>query len=158
MSALSDVDRRVAAALRRAGDSVIGNTLVVAVSGGPDSVALLRSLERLSSPFELHLHVAHLDHDFRGEEAVEDARFVAALAGELDYPAPSRSKTRPSTKPDARSPLSSNSPGKCGTHFLLPPPAGLARPSWLWATLQTIKRKPYCCTFFAAPASMGFAA
>ena len=86
MSALSDVDRLVGAALRRAGDSVIGNTLVVAVSGGPDSVALLRSLDRLSSPFELHLHVAHLDHDFRGEEAVEDARFVAALAGELGLP------------------------------------------------------------------------
>ena len=86
MSALSDVDRLVAAALRRAEDSVIGNTLVVAVSGGPDSVALLRSLDRLSRPFELHLHVAHLDHDFRGEEAVEDARFVAALAGELGLP------------------------------------------------------------------------
>ena len=86
MSALSDVDRSVAAALRRVGDSVIGNTLLVAVSGGPDSVALLRSLNRLSGPFELHLHVAHLDHDFRGHEAVEDARFVAALAGELGLP------------------------------------------------------------------------
>ena len=68
------------------GDAAIGHTLVAAVSGGPDSVALLRSLHRLSDPFDLTIHVAHLDHDFRGEEAVEDARFVAALAQELGLP------------------------------------------------------------------------
>ena len=80
------VERQAAAALRRAGSVVRGKPLVVAVSGGPDSVALLRALQRLSHDFGLSLHVAHLDHDFRGDEAVEDARFTAALAGELGLP------------------------------------------------------------------------
>ena len=86
MALIDELDRQVAAALRRVGDAAIGRTLVAAVSGGPDSVALLRSLYRLSGPFDLSIHVAHLDHDFRGEEAVEDARFVAALAEELGLP------------------------------------------------------------------------
>ena len=86
MAAVPDVDRQAAAAIRRVGEAATGNTLVAAVSGGPDSVALLRCLLRLSGPFGLRLHVAHLDHDFRGEEAVEDARFVAALAEDLGLP------------------------------------------------------------------------
>ena len=81
-----ELERQVGGALRRVGDAAVGRALVVAVSGGPDSVALLRSLHRLSGPFDLGLHVAHLDHDFRGEEAVEDARFVAALAEKLGLP------------------------------------------------------------------------
>ena len=86
MGGVSDVDRYVAAALWRIGKASDVDNLVVAVSGGPDSVALLRCLDRLSGPLGLFLHVAHLDHDFRGEEAVEDARFVAALAEELGLP------------------------------------------------------------------------
>ena len=81
-----ELERQVGGALRQVGDAAVGRALVVAVSGGPDSVALLRSLHRLSGLFDLSLHVAHLDHDFRGEEAVEDARFVAALAEELGLP------------------------------------------------------------------------
>ena len=81
-----ELERQVGGALRRVGDAAVGRVLVAAVSGGPDSVALLRSLHRLSGPFDLKLHVAHLDHDFRGEEAVEDARFVAGLAEELGLP------------------------------------------------------------------------
>ena len=86
MAVVAELDQQVAAALRRVGDAAVGRTLAAAVSGGPDSVALLRSLHRLSRSFDLTLHVAHLDHDFRGEEAVEDARFVAALAQELGLP------------------------------------------------------------------------
>ena len=67
---------------------------VVAVSGGPDSVALLDILIRLRAAFERRsanpsspiqvaipeLHVAHLDHMLRGDQSVEDACFVRALA------------------------------------------------------------------------------
>jgi tRNA(Ile)-lysidine synthase len=59
-----------------------GDTLLVAVSGGPDSVALLHLLLRVRDSLGLNLHVAHLNHGIRGSEAREDARFVADLASE----------------------------------------------------------------------------
>ena len=86
MAAVSDVDRQVAAALRRAGYAGQDATLVVGVSGGADSTTLLYSLHRLSDSCRIKLHVAHLNHDFRGAEADEDARFVEALALELGLP------------------------------------------------------------------------
>lgn len=57
--------------------------VVVAVSGGPDSVALLDLLLRLSP---LPLHVAHLDHRLRGAESAADADFVRGLAAGLKLP------------------------------------------------------------------------
>ena len=75
--------------MRRAGlasPESAGATIVVGVSGGADSSTLLYSLHRLRDKLGLHLHVAHLNHDFRGEEADEDARFVEALANELGLP------------------------------------------------------------------------
>ena len=83
---VADVDRKVAASLRRAGLAGRGATLVVGVSGGADSSTLLYSLNRLRDVCGIDLHVAHLNHDFRGEEADEDARFVEALAHELGLP------------------------------------------------------------------------
>lgn len=59
-----------------------GQTLLVAVSGGPDSVAMLHSLYRLREDFDLKLIVAHLDHQMR-LGAAEDAGFVNRLADEL---------------------------------------------------------------------------
>ena len=61
--------------------------LVLGVSGGSDSSALLYSLHRLQESHRLRLHVAHLNHNFRGDEADEDARFVESLADELNLPA-----------------------------------------------------------------------
>ena len=86
MAVVAQVDRKVAAALRRAGLWQRGATLVVGVSGGADSSTLLYSLNHLRQAGGINLHVAHLNHDFRGEEADEDARFVEALARELGLP------------------------------------------------------------------------
>lgn len=61
--------------------------LVVAVSGGADSVCLLHLLHRLGPAFGLRLHVAHFQHGLRGAAAAEDARFIAALADALGLPA-----------------------------------------------------------------------
>ena len=72
--------------MRRAGYANAGVTLVVGVSGGADSSTLLYSLHRLSAACGIRLHIAHLNHDFRGEEADADARFVEELAGELGLP------------------------------------------------------------------------
>jgi len=60
-----------------------GQRVGVAVSGGADSVCLLHVLFELASRWNLHLHVLHLDHQLRGEESREDARFVEQLAAEL---------------------------------------------------------------------------
>jgi len=55
---------------------------IVAVSGGPDSVALLRALHELNVP----ITVAHVNHQLRGEESDGDEEFVKALAGRLKAP------------------------------------------------------------------------
>ena len=60
--------------------------LIVAVSGGPDSLALLLLLAELRQPLALSLHVAHLDHGLRGQESREDAQFVEETARRLNLP------------------------------------------------------------------------
>ena len=58
--------------------------MVVAVSGGPDSVVLARAFKELQPTFNLEpLILAHLNHQLRGEESNEDESFVAELAGTL---------------------------------------------------------------------------
>ena len=59
---------------------------MVAVSGGPDSICLLYNLRELSKEFNISLHIAHLDHMFRGKESAEDALFVTRLAAKLKIP------------------------------------------------------------------------
>jgi len=62
-----------------------GEAVLVAVSGGADSVALLAVLRRLAPTWGLRLAVAHLNHGLR-PEAEEDARFVEALASAWGLP------------------------------------------------------------------------
>ena len=56
--------------------------VVVAASGGPDSMALLHLLIGLneSLDWKLRLHIAHLNHGIRGDEGEKDAAFVQAAA------------------------------------------------------------------------------
>jgi len=77
---------RVERRLARWCEQGLGKVWVVAVSGGGDSVGLLRVLHHLAKPLGLQLSVAHLDHGARGDEARADAAFAAALAGSLDLP------------------------------------------------------------------------
>ncbi len=60
-----------------------GDKVIVCVSGGPDSLALLYALFNLQHELDCVLHVAHLDHKLRGSESAEDARFVQAHAHKL---------------------------------------------------------------------------
>ena len=64
-----------------------GEKLVVAVSGGPDSVCLLHILVKLQKELNVELHVAHLNHQLRGAESEADAAYVADLARRLGVPA-----------------------------------------------------------------------
>jgi len=61
--------------------------LLVAVSGGPDSVCLLHILIKLGDELGVSLHLAHLNHQLRGAEAEADADYVADLARRLGIPA-----------------------------------------------------------------------
>ena len=63
-----------------------GRGIVVAVSGGADSVALLDILQLVSEDKGPPLHVAHLNHKLRGIESDGDAEFVRRLAGRLGLP------------------------------------------------------------------------
>ncbi|MEW4527608.1 tRNA lysidine(34) synthetase TilS [Maioricimonas sp. JC845] len=76
------------ALLQRALDdlTVADGTVVVGVSGGADSVALLHGLKRLASSHRLRLVAAHLDHGLRGSLSAEDAAWVHRLAGRLGIP------------------------------------------------------------------------
>src|SRR5256714_14648935 len=62
-----------------------GDTVVVAVSGGADSLCLLHVLHTLAPDPGCSLHVAHLDHALRPTSEA-DAAFVAASAAELCLP------------------------------------------------------------------------
>ncbi len=61
--------------------------LVVAVSGGQDSVCLLHILAKLQETLNVKLHVAHLNHQLRGAESEADAQYVSHLAHQLGIPA-----------------------------------------------------------------------
>ncbi len=62
-------------------------SLVVAVSGGADSICLLHVLWELRGKLGVELHVAHLDHQLRGVDSRTDAHYVANLARRLGVPA-----------------------------------------------------------------------
>jgi tRNA(Ile)-lysidine synthase len=59
--------------------------IIVGVSGGPDSLALLYLLNNLKKELKISLHIAHLDHCLR-KESHRDRKFVENLAGQLNLP------------------------------------------------------------------------
>jgi tRNA(Ile)-lysidine synthase len=63
-----------------------GQDVLVAVSGGADSVAMLLALTELKRLLGLRLMAAHLNHHIRGNEAKKDAEFVRTLAAKLKIP------------------------------------------------------------------------
>ncbi len=62
-----------------------GDRVLLGISGGPDSVALLHLLFRLKKGLKFSLFLCHLNHGLR-KEAGEDARFVKELASSLSLP------------------------------------------------------------------------
>ena len=58
-------------------------SLIVAISGGPDSVALLAGLCLLSPQLGMEIRAAHVNHGLRGQESEDDQRFVAGLCEAL---------------------------------------------------------------------------
>ena len=64
-----------------------GDGLVIAVSGGPDSMALLHLLVVLRPDWDLRLQVVHINHGLRGEEAEREAAFVEEISHQWSVPA-----------------------------------------------------------------------
>ena len=80
-----DIVHAAARTIRRYAMLEGGETLVIGVSGGADSVALLHVLLRLAPDLALRLHVLHVDHGLR-EDSARDGEFVRALGIRLGVP------------------------------------------------------------------------
>ena len=82
---MDELSARVLGALRAAQVPRRGDRLLVGVSGGPDSVALLFLLHGLTPVLHARLIVVHIDHQLR-ETSARDAEFVRDLAARLTLP------------------------------------------------------------------------
>ncbi len=80
-----DLHKRVRDTIGRHGMIRPGDRVGIGVSGGADSVALLRILAELRAHFGVAIVVLHFHHQLRGAEADEDERFVKSLAGEFHF-------------------------------------------------------------------------
>ncbi|MFC2049682.1 tRNA lysidine(34) synthetase TilS [Chloroflexota bacterium] len=80
-------EQRVISFIRKHNLFSAGDRLVVAVSGGGDSVCLLHILMRWRKELGVELHLAHLNHQLRGAESDSDASYVSDLAQRLDVSA-----------------------------------------------------------------------
>lgn len=63
-----------------------GDTVIVALSGGADSVTLLHSLSVIKSELGFSLRAAHLNHNIRGQEAIRDMNFCSEICAQLGIP------------------------------------------------------------------------
>ena len=61
-----------------------GDTVICAVSGGADSVALLFAFYLLKDKLGVQLEAAHFNHHLRGEESDRDEAFVRQLCDRYD--------------------------------------------------------------------------
>lgn len=80
------VEERVRAFIRRHRMFSGVGTVLVAVSGGPDSMALLHLLAALAPPLRVRLRAAHLHHGLRGRSADLDLALVRSRCRLLDVP------------------------------------------------------------------------
>ncbi len=63
-----------------------GSKLIIAVSGGPDSMALFTLLARLRAKHGFTLHVAHVNYELRGRDSKQDELLVEKMCEETNIP------------------------------------------------------------------------
>jgi tRNA(Ile)-lysidine synthase len=84
---MTNEERRVLRTIREHGLLALGDRVLVAVSGGPDSVALTWLLVAVAEAAGFTLAgLVHVNHGLRGAEAAADEAFCRALAARLDLP------------------------------------------------------------------------
>ncbi|HZO82781.1 MAG TPA: tRNA lysidine(34) synthetase TilS [Candidatus Binataceae bacterium] len=81
-AAKSTLLRKIGQALEQAGLRA-DDLILLALSGGPDSVALLHALRELRPRLDFRLAAAHLNHRLRGAESDRDEAFVRKLCAEM---------------------------------------------------------------------------
>ena len=81
---LSKFEKQVEAVLRTHRMLSSGEQVLIAVSGGPDSIALLSLMHALRPSWDLRLWVVHFDHGLRGLESENDGRFVKEFCDRLE--------------------------------------------------------------------------
>lgn len=62
------------------------DNIVVAVSGGADSIALLHAMNSLKETLNFSVYACHINHNLRGDESLRDERFVRDFCGKLGVP------------------------------------------------------------------------
>ncbi|MGG3468380.1 tRNA lysidine(34) synthetase TilS [Neobacillus pocheonensis] len=80
------LETKVAAFLERQSFKLNQKKIVVGVSGGPDSLALLHYMLKEKEKRNLSIVAAHVDHMFRGQESYEDAMFVKSFCEQYKIP------------------------------------------------------------------------
>ena len=80
------IEKKVLETIRKYDLLTKGEGIVVAVSGGPDSVCLLHILHNLRRTLEARLFVAHFDHGLRPDEDAAETSFVASMAETMGLP------------------------------------------------------------------------
>jgi tRNA(Ile)-lysidine synthase len=89
---------KVKSAIKKHGMIEKGDRIVVAVSGGPDSMALLACLNVLADEYGIRLCIAHLNHGIRQEHADRDEQFVQQISQSMGIPFQSKKIHIPSLK------------------------------------------------------------
>jgi tRNA(Ile)-lysidine synthase len=83
---MEKIARKFYEQIKQTGLPAKSDKVLVGVSGGPDSTALLHLLQQVSHPFSFHLGIAHINHSLRGENSLQDALFVKELAMHYNLP------------------------------------------------------------------------
>ncbi len=130
-------EARILGALR---PCLTGANVLCAVSGGADSVALLRLLISLRSEGLLRLHAAHFEHGIRGQASLDDRDFVRALCASLDVPLAVGQASVPAEAARAGEGLETCA-RRLRRAFLKTPQPTRARAESRWRTIRTIRPK-----------------
>lgn len=80
------MDRKILEYIREYRMVSPGDRVIVALSGGADSVCLLSVLKELEKELKIELFAVHVHHGLRGEEADRDSAYAQELSGDLGVP------------------------------------------------------------------------
>ena len=86
MQSTNPIVQKVSNTIFRYGMIHPGDLIIVAVSGGPDSVCLLHLLHDLKDELKSGLVVAHYEHGLRPDEDESETKFVLRLAASMNLP------------------------------------------------------------------------
>ncbi len=79
---MSDFEKTVLTTIEKYNMLEKGATVIVALSGGADSVSLLNALISIKEKYSLNIKAAHVNHNLRGAEAERDENFVRKICAE----------------------------------------------------------------------------